>query len=111
MPQMNIQDSQLTSPKQAILQVIAAIPAGKVCSYGAVAKRAGVPNHARYVGTILKQLPHGSSIPWHRVVNSKGFIAFPEGSERWLVQRERLAQEGVKVNDQQPNFRRYFWNA
>ncbi|MGB3621000.1 MAG: MGMT family protein, partial [Ketobacter sp.] len=58
--------------KNILLQVIASIPKGKVSTYGGVAALAGMPRHARYVGTVLKNLPAGSKIPWHRVVNSKG---------------------------------------
>lgn len=37
-----------------ILQVIVLIPAGKVASYGQIAKMAGLPKHARLVGYLLK---------------------------------------------------------
>ena len=69
---------------------------GKVCTYGKVAQLAGLPHHARYVGSVLKQLPSNSKLPWHRVINSKGQISFPEDSEKWLVQRNKLQQEGVE---------------
>jgi len=101
---MNPNDS-----KHAIIQIIGAIPAGRVCTYGRVAELAGLPRHARYVGTILKQLPKGSTLPWHRVINGKGQISFPAGSDRWLLQKHKLALEGiVLVNDRVP-LRQFRW--
>lgn len=84
--------------KQQIWQCVASVPKGKVVSYGRVARDCGYPSHARYVGTVLKQLPSDTTIPWHRVINGKGEIAFPEGTERYLEQRRRLENEGVVLN-------------
>lgn len=81
--------------RQAILQVIAMIPAGQVCSYGEVARRAGQSGRARYVGYLLKQLPSDSTIPWHRVMTAAGTIAFKEGSERYQAQLAKLNAEGI----------------
>ena len=92
-----------------ILQILGSIPKGKVSTYGHVAKLAGVPRHARFVGTILRNLPHGSSIPWHRVLNGKGASSFPESSERWLLQRQKLEQEGITVVGNKINLKRYLW--
>ena len=99
---------QQTNPKNIILQTIAAIPHGRVATYGQVAKLAGLPNHARYVGRILKQLPKDTQLPWHRVVSAKG-IAFPEGSPGWQRQKTRLEQEGVTVIGGQIRLRQYQW--
>lgn len=60
-----------------IWQLVASIPKGNVATYGQLAIMAGYPNHARYVGTILKNLPNDSTLPWHRVVNAKGELSFP----------------------------------
>ena len=80
---------------QSILTVISQIPYGSVTSYGEVAKRAGSPGYARYVGYVLKTLPQGSTVPWHRVVNAKGLISFPNDTEKYIEQRSRLESEGV----------------
>ncbi len=80
---------------ERIWQVVAAIPQGKVATYGQVAALAGAPRHARYVGTVLKQLPSGSTLPWFRVLNAKGEISFPKESPAYQRQREALESEGV----------------
>jgi len=85
--------------RDAILQTLASIPEGRVCTYGTIARLAGSPGQARYVGYILKTLPHPTSIPWHRVINSKGKSAFPPGSDKYSMQMTRLKQEGIVVVD------------
>ncbi|MFY8274790.1 MGMT family protein [Pseudoalteromonas sp. SSDWG2] len=93
----------------AIYNVVAAIPVGKVCSYGEVAKRAGLPGYARYVGHTMKTLPQQSTIPWYRVLNAQGKIAFEQGSENFERQRQALASEGVLVINGKVNMAKYMW--
>lgn len=81
---------------EMIWQTVALIPKGKVATYGQIAKLCGYPSHARYVGVTLKQLPKESELPWHRVINAKGEIAFPEGGEAFQRQLLLLEQEGVQ---------------
>ena len=82
--------------KQRIWRAIAAIPAGRVCSYGGVARLAGLGNGARQTAWALRHLPRNTRIPWHRVINAQGKIAMPEGSRGYREQRRRLRQEGVR---------------
>ena len=60
--------NQDISKAERIWQVVAQIPAGRVISYGDVAKRAGLPGYARFVGTTLGILPKDTRLPWHRVL-------------------------------------------
>ncbi len=76
-----------------IREAIMTIPRGKVSSYGAVGRAAGLPRGARYVVRVLNQ-SHG--LPWHRVVAAGGRIAIP--GEGGLDQRFRLEMEGVKFS-------------
>jgi methylated-DNA-protein-cysteine methyltransferase-like protein len=95
---------------QRIWQVVAAIPAGKVSSYGVVAEKAGLARAARRVGHALRGLPADTRIPWHRVVNGQGRLSLPAGSTSHITQRERLELEGIEFS---PNGRidllRYGW--
>lgn len=84
------------SSNERIWQVVASIPRGRVCTYGEVARRAGMPGAARRVGAALKGLPRTTRIPWHRVVNASGRISLPPGAEGADRQRARLEQEGVE---------------
>lgn len=94
---------------KSILQVVASIPQGKVASYGQVAKLAAYPSHARYVGTVLKNLPLDSKLPWHRVVNSKGEIAFTENSAAYKKQKALLEKDGVVIKSGKIAMRVYAW--
>lgn len=82
---------------EMIWQVVAAIPVGKVATYGQVAEQAGVPGAARLVGRCLSQLPEDSRLPWFRVINASGRISLPVGSEGYLRQVKLLQEEGVAV--------------
>lgn len=81
---------------QRIWQVITMIPAGKVATYGDVAGQAGLPGAARRVGYALRQLPEGTRIPWHRVINARGCLSLPATTAAGRLQRERLEAEGVQ---------------
>lgn len=83
---------------QSILAVINQIPYGCATSYGEVAKKAGLPGYARYVGYILRHLPEQTNIPWHRVMNAKGLISFPPNTEKHKAQRSRLEAEGISFS-------------
>ncbi|HVK99068.1 MAG TPA: MGMT family protein [Dongiaceae bacterium] len=96
-------------PQQKILQTIAAIPKGKVCTYGKIAEYAGLPRYARLVGATLRNLPAGSKIPWHRVINSQGRSSFPVGSDAYRKQVRRLEAEGVILTGGKYNLRHYLW--
>lgn len=96
---------------QKIWQVVLAIPAGKVASYGQVAEMAGLGRQARYIGRALGKLPRGHSVPWYRVIRSNGQIAFPRGSDIYHEQVSRLQAEGVDVVDGRVSMRRFRWQS
>jgi methylated-DNA-protein-cysteine methyltransferase-like protein len=92
--------------RDAVYQIVAAIPPGAVSSYGAVARQAGFPRHARFVGRLMSQLPKDTRLPWHRVLRGDGRIA-PAGAPAGEIQIQRLSDEGVTVmRNKVP--RRYF---
>ncbi|HSL82731.1 MAG TPA: MGMT family protein [Thermoanaerobaculia bacterium] len=78
-----------------IYRVAAAIPEGRVATYGQVAHLAGLPRRARLVGRAMAELPDGSEVPWHRVVNAQGKISSRGGSPYERFQRLILEDEGV----------------
>lgn len=78
-----------------IWRTVADIPAGRVATYGQVADLAGLPRRARLVGTALNHTPDDLELPWYRVINAKGELSFPKGSEAYERQLDRLTEEGV----------------
>lgn len=78
--------------QERVLEIIRAIPRGKVLSYGQVALLAGAPRGARQVGRIL--YARGRSVPWQRVINRYGGLStYKVGSG--FEQRALLEKEGV----------------
>ena len=97
------------SIQEEIWQWVAAIPPGKVATYGQIARLAGYPRHARYTGTILKKLPKGSTLPWFRVLKATGELAFPVGSGSWKRQKSSLEAEGVTMQAMRISLPLYQW--
>ena len=96
--------------RERIWQVVAAIPPGKVATYGGVAAQAGLGRGARLVGRALRDLPPGSRLPWHRVINAQGRISLPPGSRGHREQRTRLEAEGVEFSAAgRVSLREYGW--
>jgi methylated-DNA-protein-cysteine methyltransferase-like protein len=83
------------TPEERIWQVVSSIPKGHVATYGQVARLAGMPSHARFVGRTLSRLPPRSRLPWHRVVNAARRISIRGDDRAMLEQRRRLEREGV----------------
>ena len=80
-------------PRERVWAVVAAIPRGRVATYGQVAELAGLPRGARLVGRILSRLPAGTRLPWHRVINAAGAVSLPGSAG--ARQRALLEAEGV----------------
>ena len=96
--------------KQRVWLALNLVPPGTVVTYGQLAEMAGLSRrHARLIGTVLSQLPSGSTLPWFRVINHKGKISFPPDSERYTKQRSMLEDEGVFFTGDKVSLQRYGW--
>jgi methylated-DNA-protein-cysteine methyltransferase-like protein len=96
--------SELEQMRERIWQLVFRIPAGRVATYGQISKLSGLPHHARMVGRVLRNLPAGSKLPWHRVVNAEGRL-----STGGSVQRELLEREGVVFMNGRIDLKQYRW--
>ena len=99
----------MPSNKEAIYLALYKIPSGKVVTYGQLAGLANLPRAARLVGTVLRELPEGSLLPWHRVINAQGKLSLPIDSPGYNEQVRRLLAEGVEVQQGKINLRRFRW--
>ena len=88
---------------------MAAIPRGKVATYGQVADLAGLPRGARLMGRTMSQLPKGSKLPWFRVLNSRGELSFPKNTVSWRRQRDKLKDDGVLLIKGRLSLKTYRW--
>lgn len=95
---MNLESSQSTFT-QKVIQVLKSIPFSKVVSYGQVAAYVGVPRASRQVGWILRSIKDSNSLPWWRVINSKGRISI-EGNlyNDKHLQKKLLESEGIVIS-------------
>ena len=95
---------------KSVWKVVSEIPSGHVLTYGEVARLSGMPRAARRVSQALRRAPRNLNLPWHRVINSQGKISFPEDSNGWMRQKDKLEKEGVvflkgKINLDQFGYR------
>jgi len=93
--------------QQNIYTMLAFLKAGRLTTYGQIAKLAGFPHHSRHVGKVLSRLPKDTRLPWYRVVNSQGKISL--SGESFLRQKAHLENEGIEVTDEGKiiNFKQY----
>ena len=76
-----------------VYDLLRKIPAGKVTTYGALAKALGNPSASRIIGRILGQNPNPIKVPCHRVVMSDGKLggyAYGTAKKRELLEKEVL---------------------
>jgi methylated-DNA-protein-cysteine methyltransferase-like protein len=99
------------STYERIYEVVRRIPRGRVTTYGAVAREAGLPRRARQVGYAMAALPDENDVPWHRVVNARGEVSERTGGVTFeRIQRALLQAEGVPFDrDERIDLDRYGW--
>jgi methylated-DNA-protein-cysteine methyltransferase-like protein len=83
---------------ELIWSVVRKVLPGRVATYGQIAELAGLEGHARQVGYALHNLPDGSNVPWHRVINAKGEISPRSAGDSHELQRMLLEAEGVEID-------------
>lgn len=80
-----------------VYDLLLKIPAGKVSTYGDLARALGNPSASRAIGRILGENPNPIKVPCHRVVMSNGQIGgYAYGTAR---KRQLLEKEGVSLTN------------
>jgi methylated-DNA-protein-cysteine methyltransferase-like protein len=84
--------------KKKVVAVVAAIPEGRVTTYGAIGRRLKIT--ARQVAFVLARLTDEESegLPWFRVVAAKGVVSSTKLGAVGQKQIERLRAEGLSVS-------------
>lgn len=77
-----------------VLNLVRRIPAGRVATYGDIARWAGHPGAARAVGNIMRTAKR-PDVPYHRVIAAGGRLGGYGGRE--VLKRALLVAEGVTV--------------
>ncbi len=96
---------------ESVFSVVQLIPAGRVTTYGAIAKYLGAARSSRMVGWAMNTSHRIGGIPAHRVVNRNGIL-----TGKWHFSNEKemarlLKAEGIEVvNDIIVQFSVFFWD-
>ncbi len=95
---------------RVVWEIVRQIPHGQVATYGQIASMIPTPDevdpdeYAAFGAVLVGYAMNAVSsvdeptVPWHRVVNSKGGIAMSDTNPASALQRGRLRAEGVDFN-------------
>src|SRR5215467_11439933 len=91
-----------------VFALVRACPAGRVTTYGWLAKAVGYPRGARMVGWIMNRSARG--VPAQRVINSKGELSGSWAFGSPDLMRQLLENEGIVFSeDGRVDLKRYGW--
>ena len=97
---------------EQVYTLVRQIPAGRVTTYGAIARALGAPRASRGVGWALKAAARADplALPCHRVVNRDGALTGRLHFETPTAMEERLRAEGVPfAPDSHVDMAQAFW--
>ena len=103
--------SALPARAEEVLEVVHAIPAGRVLTYGDVGELVG-DRGPRFVGNVLRRF--GSDVPWWRVLRADGSAAQPlagRAVERWRAERVPLRRDDRDPAQVRVDLRAARWDA
>lgn len=101
----------MTPFSRRVYDCVRRIPRGRIVNYGSVAALAGQPRAARGVGYALSHLPHGTDVPWWRVVNRRGGISTSRATGLAQQQRALLESEGIEFDGMgEASWERFGWD-
>lgn len=95
--------------KERIFEYLAAIPTGKVVTYGQIAAFLGNPGLARFVGNCLHKNADGQRFPCYKVVSSQGKLSGSYAFGGLEEQKRRLEAEGITVQKDKVDLKTYQW--
>jgi methylated-DNA-protein-cysteine methyltransferase-like protein len=105
-----MRDFTMTLFTKEVIDIIQRIPKGRVMTYGQIAGCVANPRAARQVVRILHSMSGKYNLPWHRVINSKGFVALRD-DKSYYEQITSLKIEGVEVGlDGSVDLLKYQWD-
>jgi methylated-DNA-protein-cysteine methyltransferase-like protein len=85
--------------RRDVLEITAAIPAGKVTTFRAIGAQLDVmPRHVAYILATLEPDEH-AALPWHRVVADDDRIGRPNNPANIAEQEALLRAENIAIAD------------
>ncbi|MDR9400014.1 MAG: MGMT family protein [Psychroflexus sp.] len=96
---------------EKVYAVVREVPAGRVTSYGAIARFLGATRSSRVVGYAMNASHQLDDVPAHRVVNRNGVLTGKHHFSTSDAMQRLLEEENVDVaNDQVLRFKQRFWD-
>jgi methylated-DNA-protein-cysteine methyltransferase related protein len=108
---------------EIVWKIVRQVPRGFVTTFGQLASMIPAPEGVeakdyerlapRWVGDAMNAVSRidEPTIPWHRVINSKGTISLPEESISYRQQRDRLRVEGLIDSKGVADFDAHGWEG
>ncbi len=84
--------SEMTEKQRQVVNATLSIPRGDTATYGEVARKAGIPGAARFVGNVMATNRLYPLVPCHRVISSQGLGGYGLGIKKKI---ELLRREGA----------------
>ena len=94
-----------------VYRLTSKVPAGKVTTYGAIARKMGRPKASRAVGAALRANPTPIVVPCHRVVRKDGGLAGYGGAKGVGKKAELLRREGVSVKEGRVDLSKFLFSG
>src|SRR5437660_8816491 len=102
-------NEQTTTIAAHVYALVRVCPAGRVTTYGWLAKAVGYPRGARMVGWIMNESAEG--VPAQRVINSKGELSGSWAFGQPGLMRQLLEAEGIVFSAEgRVDLKRYGWD-
>ncbi|MCF4100267.1 MGMT family protein [Gillisia sp. M10.2A] len=96
---------------ERVYLVVKQVPAGRVTTYGAIARYLGAAKSARMVGWALNGSKRLENVPAQRVVNRMGMLTGKHHFSGTSAMQQLLEEEGIKVKDNLiQDFKKVFWD-
>ena len=89
---INLDLSEMTEKQRRVVKATLSIPRGETATYGEVARKAGLPGAARFVGNVMATNRLYPLVPCHRVISSSGIGGYGLGIKKKI---ELLRREGA----------------
>ena len=94
-----------------VYEIVKLVPAGRVTTYGHIAKFLGTAASARMVGYAMNVSHSDSEIPAHRVVNRNGKLTAKHQFDGKNLMQELQEREGNNVKDDKiVDFEKLLWD-
>jgi len=99
--------------EEDVWAVVCAVPAGRVTTYGSIARALGLAGASRRVGWAMNASGRAAvPVPAHRVVNRSGMLTGQVHFAAGAPMADRLRREGVEVEaGRVVRFAELFWDA